>query len=143
MVIFSSGFSLLSSHHNLPPAVPHCHLLHPGPDQQEVTEYSDQPSLPGSPPNLHLLLLLQTEDIWRQKNCILSQAEYRKYGTQWSLSWNHLFYLRHNAARLFCFLIFYKPCTVLYPLFPLFRRQRPQRLRATVSGHPERFSVTG
>ena len=86
---FSPGFRLTRSHRDLPTFIPPGHHLHPGSDQQEVTEHSDQPSLPGSSAHIHLFLLRQTPDMWRQKNCILSQAEYRKHHTQYSGSaWN-------------------------------------------------------
>ena len=88
MAQFSSGFSLPRSHRDLPPFIPPGHHLHREPDQQEVTEYSDQPSLSCSPTNIHHVLLLQTQDMWRQKNCPLSQAEYSQHASQ-CFSWNH------------------------------------------------------
>ena len=85
---FSSGFSFINSYHDIP-TVPPGHHLHSGSDQQEVTAYSDQPSLPCSPTNIHLLLILQTQDMWRQKSRPLSQAEYCQHPTQCQSSWNH------------------------------------------------------
>ena len=67
-----SVFSLTSSHHHLPSFVPPGHHLHPGSDQQEVTEYSYQPSLSYSSADVHIHRLYQAKNLWRQKNFILS-----------------------------------------------------------------------
>ena len=84
-----SVFSLTSSHHHLPSFVPLGHLLYHGSEQQEVTDYSDQPSLSCSTADIHLPVLLQTEDMWRQKNCILSQDEYCQHAShRIGSSWN-------------------------------------------------------
>ena len=95
--------SLTRSHHHLPSFVPPGHHLHPGSDQQEVIEYSHQSSLPSSSTDFHLLLLLQSEDMWRQKNCILSQAEYRQHASQCSgFAWNrhyHHYLIRKNPLE--------------------------------------------
>ena len=86
---FFPVFILTRSHGDLPPFVPPGHHLHPGCDQQEVPEYSDQPSLPGSPADLHQLRLQQEENLWRPKNFILSQAELGQHAPQRSGSaWN-------------------------------------------------------
>ena len=77
-----SVFSLTRSHHHLPSLVPLGHHLHPGSDQQEVTEHSHQPSLPHSSSDVHMLYLRKTKNLWRQKDFILSQAELGQHASQ-------------------------------------------------------------
>ena len=107
-VPFSSVFSPTRSQHDLSSFVPSGYRLHPGFDQQEVAEYSHQPFLPCSSTNIHLFFLLETPEMWRQKNwnCILSHTNCGEHIT-WNFTLAILLYfpldpllcfIRHNDA---------------------------------------------